>query len=100
MKIEQFSKTDYNYSPTMGITMDQILPTFDWNESVKRCNNSPKLAEELFQMLQKELPQFHEQLAIACTQQDIKTVKQIIHKLKGTCAYPGIASTSCTFDGV
>ncbi len=62
----------------------------DWDLCLKLSNNKPKLAQELLELLAKDLPQYQTILAKAKQQQNFTELEDHIHKLHGACCYVGV----------
>lgn len=64
--------------------------TFDWALCLKKCNNNPELAKELFDLFIAELPEFKQKIQQAEKMNDKKMLLDVIHKLHGACCYIGV----------
>jgi two-component system, NarL family, sensor histidine kinase BarA len=64
--------------------------TFDWSLCLKKCNNNPALAKELFDLFISELPEFYEKILHAEKMKNKKALLDVIHKLHGACCYIGV----------
>lgn len=66
------------------------LAVYDHNESLELAGNNEELANELFNMLVKELPVHKQKIEHAGTNHDFENLKQFTHKLHGACSYCGV----------
>ena len=64
--------------------------SFDWELTLKQCNHKKDLAEELIEMLRKDLPKTQHALQSALKKEDSNRIYIEIHKLHGSCAYCGM----------
>jgi len=64
-----------------------MTSSFNWEETLRIVNNKENIANDLANMLEKELPIFQQQLQIALTNEDIEAIRHHIHKLHGACCY-------------
>lgn len=69
--------------------LEGVLDT-DWELAKQRANNDEQLAQEMFDGLRKELPQFKEQISEAAQQQDWQCLQEQVHKLHGVSCYTGV----------
>lgn len=69
---------------------ETALPCYDHDEAVKLAGNNDELAQELFQMLIAELPQYKEKIQLALEENNIKELKHFIHKVNGATSYCGV----------
>ena len=66
------------------------LPCYDHDEAIKLAGGNEELAQELFQMLMTELPQYKEKIQAAQENNNIKDLKHFIHKVNGATSYCGV----------
>ena len=62
----------------------------DWQDCIDKANQKRELAEELLDILAKELPMLHAQIQSAYQKNNIQDLGYYIHKLHGSCCYCGI----------
>jgi len=73
-----------------AIDADIALPCYDHEEAIKLAGGNAELAQELFQMLIAELPQYQEKIQTAQENNNIKDLKHFIHKVNGATSYCGV----------
>lgn len=64
--------------------------SFDWELTLTRCNDNPKIAQELIQLLSNDIPVSEGVLREAQRNNDTQKIHDELHKLKGSCAYVGM----------
>lgn len=69
---------------------ESALPCYDHDEAIKLAGGNAELAQELFQMLIAELPQYKEKIQIALEDNNINDLKHFIHKVNGATSYCGV----------
>jgi len=70
--------------------MSSTLQVVDEALALERAGGNADLARELYQMLQKELPTYHEDLQNFYKQGDIESMLNMVHKLNGSATYCGV----------
>jgi two-component system sensor histidine kinase BarA len=74
----------------ISASTENTLAIYDANEGNKLAANNTLLAQELFEMLINELPSHKQNLQQARNNNDIKDLKDHIHKLHGASSYCGV----------
>ncbi len=64
--------------------------TVDWALALTRAGNKASLAIEMFEGVINSLPKTKQDILTAISEQDIVTIKTLIHKLNGACCYSGV----------
>ena len=64
--------------------------SINWSLALKRTGNKVELAQEMFNGLVDSLPEVKQSIKKALKQEDIKKIKEVIHKLNGACCYTGL----------
>lgn len=62
----------------------------DWKLALKRAGNNESLAKEMFQGLIDSLPEAQSAIEQAIEEQNIDSLRTLIHKLNGACCYSGV----------
>lgn len=70
--------------------MNASIPVFDRELALQRAGGSRELAEELFAMLLRDLPDFRSRIEAAHADADTPRLIEIIHKLNGAATYCGV----------
>jgi len=70
-------------------TQDALQP-IDWKLCLKLANGKDTLAEELLEILIKELPQIRAAILRACANRDLLALQRYVHKLHGAACYCGV----------
>jgi two-component system sensor histidine kinase BarA len=70
--------------------MSSALRVVDEALALERAGGNPDLARDLYQMLQKELPVYQENLRQLYEQGDIPSLLNAVHKLNGSATYCGV----------
>lgn len=70
--------------------MEPQLKTFDQRLALEQAGGSAELANELFTMLLRELPQFERGIRSAHQRNDLDTLQRTVHKLNGAATYCGV----------
>lgn len=70
--------------------MSAELQAVDGELALKRAGGNADLARELYQMLQKELPEYQSRLPILYGTGDIGELQSVVHKLNGSATYCGV----------
>lgn len=70
--------------------MSSTLNVVDEALALERAGGNADLARELYQMLQKELPVYHENLHNYYQQGDMEALLNAVHKLNGSATYCGV----------
>jgi len=70
--------------------MSSALRVVDEALALERAGGNADLARELYQMLQKELPVYHENLQHHYQQGDMEALLNTVHKLNGSATYCGV----------
>jgi len=70
--------------------MSSALRVVDEALALERAGGNADLARELYQMLQKELPVYHEDLQDHYQQGDMESLLNMVHKLNGSATYCGV----------
>lgn len=73
----------------MDISNNKI-PPIDWDLCIKLAGNKEDLAHEMLEMLINELPNDIEAVKHAYFANDLKNLREIVHKLHGACCYVGV----------
>jgi len=63
---------------------------FDPTLSLERAGGNQDLADELFAMLVKELPDYRDRLQAAFTDRNLEQIIFIAHRLNGSATYTGV----------
>lgn len=71
-------------------TKNTINKIFSLNESLALTKNNPTLAKDMLLMQLNELPECIHDIQTALKKNDFKTLLDVIHKLRGGCAYTGL----------
>ena len=66
------------------------LPIIDWDLSLKLAGNQRALAEDMLNLLTRDLPTDLERIKLHHNQKDDKKLLQEIHKLHGAVSYCGL----------
>lgn len=78
-------------------------PMFDHEQAVRLAGGNEKLAEELFVMMIKELPEQRAALSKAYQDRDLTTLKNVAHKIHGSaccCAVPDLKAHAKQLEGI
>ncbi len=70
--------------------MSSELPVIDMDIALERAGGNADLARDLYQMLQKELPVYLENLPVMFADNDLSTLAASVHKLHGSATYCGV----------
>jgi len=70
--------------------MNATIPVFDRELALQRAGGSQDLAEELFTMLLRDLPDFRQRIEAAKSTQNIPALIEVIHRLNGAATYCGV----------
>lgn len=70
--------------------MNATMPVFDRELALQRAGGSQDLAEELFSMLLKDLPDFRKRIETAYSTNNVRLLLEIVHKLNGAATYCGV----------
>ncbi|MFM8454227.1 MAG: ATP-binding protein [Gammaproteobacteria bacterium] len=66
------------------------LPIIDWNLSLKLANYNTGLTHELLDEFKKHIPETLEEIKLSLKNSNYKQLRNIIHKLHGSCCYVGV----------
>jgi two-component system sensor histidine kinase BarA len=66
------------------------IPVFDRELALQRAGGSQDLAEELFAMLLRDLPDLRQRIESAYTCNNIPALIEVVHKLNGAATYCGV----------
>lgn len=78
--------------------MNAVMRVIDKDLALARAGGNSQLAEELFTMLLKELPDQRSKILNAFAVQDYTTLQQYIHKLNGSATYCGVPALKAAVD--
>ena len=70
--------------------METTTPIYDKDLSLQLAGGKPDLAEQMLDMLLKELPQLCEQANAAAAANDADTLFRSVHKINGSTHYCGV----------
>jgi len=70
--------------------MNATIPVFDRELALQRAGGSQDLAEELFAMLLRDLPDFRNRIEAAYAAENMPQLIEIVHKLNGAATYCGV----------
>jgi HPt (histidine-containing phosphotransfer) domain-containing protein len=70
--------------------MNTEQKVLDPNLALERAGGNADLAQDLYQMLQKELPVYLEKIPALFNAEDIPTLTATVHKLHGSATYCGV----------
>lgn len=70
--------------------MNATIPVFDRELALQRAGGNQDLAEELFAMLLRDLPDFRQRIQAAFASNAIPTLIEVVHKLNGAATYCGV----------
>lgn len=70
--------------------MNAVQPIVDEALALQNAGGNAELAQELFQMLQQELPHYLEKLPQIHQAGDLESLYQQVHKLHGSATYCGV----------
>ncbi len=70
--------------------MSSELPVIDMDIALERAGGNADLARDLYQMLQKELPGYLENLPDLFADNDLTSLTASVHKLHGSATYCGV----------
>ena len=70
--------------------MNVSIPVFDRELALQRAGGSQDLAEELFAMLLRDLPDFRQRIESAYAANNIPLLIEVVHKLNGAATYCGV----------
>ncbi len=68
----------------------QELTSINYENTLKLSGNNKQLAQQVFQMLLKEIPQYQEKFTLAAKETDISLFTTTKHKLEGTTCYASL----------
>lgn len=72
------------------IRLGEETLSIDHDLTLKLSANNQRLASEVFTMLQKELPDYLQQLHHSLESQSLEDIEKIMHKLEGVTCYAGL----------
>lgn len=70
--------------------MNSEYKVVDASLALERAGGNADLAQDLYQMLQKELPNYLEKIPALFNDEDISTLTASVHKLHGSATYCGV----------
>ncbi len=70
--------------------MNATAPVIDRELALQRAGGNKDLAEELFSMLIRDLPNLHKRIAIAYSDHNVAALIEVVHKLNGAATYCGV----------
>jgi two-component system sensor histidine kinase BarA len=70
--------------------MSASTPVFDRELALQRAGGSQDLAEELFSMLLRDLPDIRQRIDSAYVSNNIPLLIEVVHKLNGAATYCGV----------
>ena len=70
--------------------MSSVLNSIDTDLALERAGGNQDLARELFQMLQNELPNYHNTIRQHYDSGDYDALLEVVHKLHGSATYCGV----------
>lgn len=70
--------------------MSSALNAIDTNLALERAGGNQELARELYQMLQNELPNYHNTMQQHYDSGDYEALLEVVHKLHGSATYCGV----------
>ncbi len=79
--------------------MNAVTQVIDKDLALARAGGNSQLAEELFAMLLKELPEQRTSILEAASAHDYQNLKRFIHKLNGSATYCGVPALKEAVDG-
>ena len=79
--------------------MNAVTRVIDKDLALARAGGNLQLAEELFTMLLKELPDQRSKILSALSSHDYPALQQSIHKLNGSATYCGVPALKEVVDG-
>jgi CheY-like chemotaxis protein/HPt (histidine-containing phosphotransfer) domain-containing protein len=74
------------------------LGTFDYDLAISRANNRPEIADELFQLLIRTLPEDLDQINRAASSGIKDEFRSAVHRLNGAIRYCGVPALSQAID--
>ncbi|WP_380183918.1 two-component sensor histidine kinase BarA [Kalamiella sp. sgz302252] len=72
--------------PTPG----KLSASLDWELALRQAANKPDLARDLLQMLMDFLPEVQKQVEHYMAEDNVRALRDIIHKLHGSASYSGV----------
>lgn len=66
------------------------IPSIDWNLGIKLAGNQRQLAEDMLNLLLKDLDEVTHRISEQYQSQDYKKMQQEVHKLRGAASYCGV----------
>ncbi|MEN8171197.1 MAG: Hpt domain-containing protein [Pseudomonadota bacterium] len=82
--------------------MGSALNTIDTHLALERAGGNQELARELYQMLQNELPNYHDTIKQHYDSGDYAALLEVVHKLHGSatyCGVPALKEAAATLEG-
>lgn len=70
--------------------MNEVQKSIDWQLSLTLANNRSDLAQELLDLLVKDLPNTQQQINQSFAQANYDKLQQQVHKLHGATCYCGV----------
>ncbi len=83
-------KTHKENKSILNSEKPKTLQCFDSEEALKLAGGNSELAEELFEMLITELPNYESNINLALEKNNIKGLKYHTHKIHGATSYCGV----------
>ncbi len=72
---------------SLSMKKNGTLPVVDWEQAASQHQDAGKLSEDIVSLFAEILPAEKTQLISAYRSQDMKRVRDLLHKMEGACAY-------------
>ncbi len=80
--------------------MSSALRAFDEDLALQRAGGNADLARELYQLLQKELPEYQQLIPSLYAEGNFQSLLEAVHKLNGSATYCGVPALKAAVDAM